>query len=120
MAIAFGQFRSGPSNQSVQQAIGTLIAQRMAAARGVRAVRTDRTGIAGASVVEFPIGLVRSIRVGVLRSKMSKWRDPNKWKLVRSIAISLAITMSKSKKMLYNFMFADSEPNRKPIFVQLL
>ena len=64
MPIAFGQFRSGPSHQSVQQAIGTLIAQRMAAARGARAVRTDRAGIAEDSAVEFPIALVRSIRGG--------------------------------------------------------
>ena len=45
-------------------ASGTLISQRMATALGVRAVRTVRAGIADGSVVEFPIGVVRSIRVG--------------------------------------------------------
>lgn len=45
-------------------ASGTLITQRMAVALGVRPVRTGRAGIADGSVVEFPIGLVRSIRVG--------------------------------------------------------
>ncbi|MEG3939157.1 MULTISPECIES: retropepsin-like aspartic protease family protein [unclassified Microcoleus] len=45
-------------------ASGTLITQRMAAVLGVRPVRTVRAGIADGSVVEFPIGLVRSIRVG--------------------------------------------------------
>ncbi|MEG4228429.1 retropepsin-like aspartic protease [Microcoleus sp. N9_B2] len=45
-------------------ASGTLISQRMATALGVRPVRTIRAGIADGSVVEFPIGLVRSIRVG--------------------------------------------------------
>ncbi|MEG5034675.1 retropepsin-like aspartic protease [Microcoleus sp. AT3-D2] len=45
-------------------ASGTLISQRMATALGVRPVRTVRAGIADGSVVEFPIGLVRSIRVG--------------------------------------------------------
>ncbi|MBE9186509.1 retroviral-like aspartic protease family protein [Microcoleus sp. LEGE 07076] len=45
-------------------ASGTLITQRMATALGVKTVRTDKAGIADGSVVEFPIGLVRSIRVG--------------------------------------------------------
>ena len=45
-------------------ASGTLISQRMATALGVRPVRTVRAGIADGSVVEFPIGMVRSIRVG--------------------------------------------------------
>ena len=45
-------------------ASGTLISQRMATALGVRPVRTVRAGIADGSVVEFPIGRVRSIRVG--------------------------------------------------------
>ncbi|MEG4047771.1 retropepsin-like aspartic protease [Microcoleus sp. Pol17_C1] len=45
-------------------ASGTLISQRMATALGVRPVRTIRAGIADGSVVEFPIGRVRSIRVG--------------------------------------------------------
>lgn len=45
-------------------ASGTLISQRMATALGVRPVRTVKAGIADGSVVEFPIGLVRSIRVG--------------------------------------------------------
>jgi aspartyl protease family protein len=45
-------------------ASGTLITQRMASLLGVRPVRTVRAGIADGSVVEFPIGLVRSIRVG--------------------------------------------------------
>ncbi|WP_293130705.1 retropepsin-like aspartic protease [Microcoleus sp. bin38.metabat.b11b12b14.051] len=45
-------------------ASGTLITQRMATALGVRQVGTGRAGIADGSVVEFPIGLVRSIRVG--------------------------------------------------------
>ncbi|WP_424409515.1 retropepsin-like aspartic protease family protein, partial [Microcoleus sp.] len=45
-------------------ASGTLITQQMAVALGVRPVRTVRAGIADGSVVEFPIGLVRSIRVG--------------------------------------------------------
>ncbi len=45
-------------------ASGTLITQRMAAALGVRPVRTERAGIADGSVVEFPIGVVRSIGVG--------------------------------------------------------
>ncbi|MEG5066833.1 retropepsin-like aspartic protease [Microcoleus sp. B3-A4] len=45
-------------------ASGTLISQRMATALGVRPVRTVRAGIADGSVVEFPIGVVRSIRVG--------------------------------------------------------
>lgn len=45
-------------------ASGTLISQRMATALGVRPVRTIRAGIADGSVVEFPIGVVRSIRVG--------------------------------------------------------
>ena len=45
-------------------ASGTLISQRMATAVGVRPVRTVRAGIADGSVVEFPIGVVRSIRVG--------------------------------------------------------
>ena len=45
-------------------ASGTLISQRMATALGVRPVRTMRAGIADGSVVEFPIGVVRSIRVG--------------------------------------------------------
>ena len=45
-------------------ASGTLISQRMATALGVRPVRTIRAGIADGSIVEFPIGLVRSIRVG--------------------------------------------------------
>ena len=45
-------------------ASGTLITQRMAAALGVRPLRTQKAGIADGSVVEFPIGLVRSIRVG--------------------------------------------------------
>ena len=45
-------------------ASGTLITQRMAVALGVRPVRTGRAAIADGSVVEFPIGLVRSIRVG--------------------------------------------------------
>lgn len=42
----------------------TLITQGMATALGVRSVRTMRAGIADGSVVEFPMGLVRSIRVG--------------------------------------------------------
>lgn len=45
-------------------ASGTLITQRMATALGVRQVGTGRAGIADGSIVEFPIGLVRSIRVG--------------------------------------------------------
>ena len=45
-------------------ASGTLITQRMASLLGVRPVRTGRAGIADGSVVEFPIGRVRSIRVG--------------------------------------------------------
>lgn len=45
-------------------ASGTLITQRMANVLGVRPVRTVRAGIADGSVVEFPIGMVRSIRVG--------------------------------------------------------
>ena len=45
-------------------ASGTLITQRMASLLGVRPVRTVRAGIADGSVVEFPIGRVRSIRVG--------------------------------------------------------
>ena len=45
-------------------ASGTLITQPMATALGVRPVRTQRAGIADGSVVEFPIGMVRSIRVG--------------------------------------------------------
>ncbi|MEG3967706.1 retropepsin-like aspartic protease [Microcoleus sp. T2B6] len=45
-------------------ASGTLISQRMATALGVRPVRTIRAGIADGSFVEFPIGVVRSIRVG--------------------------------------------------------
>ncbi len=45
-------------------ASGTLITQRMASVLGVRPVRTVRAGIADGSVVEFPIGVVRSIRVG--------------------------------------------------------
>ncbi|MEG4030151.1 MULTISPECIES: retropepsin-like aspartic protease [unclassified Microcoleus] len=45
-------------------ASGTLISQQMATALGVRPVRTIRAGIADGSVVEFPIGVVRSIRVG--------------------------------------------------------
>ncbi|MEG4147326.1 retropepsin-like aspartic protease [Microcoleus sp. Pol12B5] len=45
-------------------ASGTLITQGMATALGVRPVRTVRAGIADGSVVEFPIGRVRSIRVG--------------------------------------------------------
>jgi len=45
-------------------ASGTLISQRMATALGVRPVRTMRAGIADGSVVEFPMGVVRSIRVG--------------------------------------------------------
>ena len=45
-------------------ASGTLISQGMATALGVRPVRTVRAGIADGSVVEFPIGVVRSIRVG--------------------------------------------------------
>ena len=45
-------------------ASGTLISQRMASALGVRPVRTVKAGIADGSVVEFPIGVVRSIRVG--------------------------------------------------------
>ncbi|MEG4802587.1 retropepsin-like aspartic protease [Microcoleus sp. ARI1-B5] len=45
-------------------ASGTLITQRMATALGVRRVGTGRAGIADGSVVEFPIGVVRSIRVG--------------------------------------------------------
>jgi len=45
-------------------ASGTLISQRMATALGVRPVRTVRAGIADGSVVVFPIGVVRSIRVG--------------------------------------------------------
>jgi hypothetical protein len=79
-------------------ASGTLITQRMATALGVRQVGTGRAGIADGSVVEFPLGVVRSIRVG--GSKMSKWRSRNKSKLVCSVTISLAITMSKLKKML--------------------
>ncbi|MEG4961727.1 MULTISPECIES: retropepsin-like aspartic protease [unclassified Microcoleus] len=45
-------------------ASGTLITQRMATALQVKPVRTVRAGIADGSVVEFPIGIVRSIRVG--------------------------------------------------------
>jgi predicted aspartyl protease len=45
-------------------ASGTLITQRMATALGVRQVSTGRAGIADGSIVEFPIGLVGSIRVG--------------------------------------------------------
>ncbi|MBD1826520.1 retroviral-like aspartic protease family protein [Microcoleus vaginatus GB1-A2] len=45
-------------------ASGTLITQRMATALQVKPVRTVRAGIADGSVVEFPIGMVRSIRVG--------------------------------------------------------
>ncbi|WP_445176816.1 TIGR02281 family clan AA aspartic protease [Microcoleus sp.] len=45
-------------------ASGTLISQRIATALGVRPVRTVRAAIADGSVVEFPIGVVRSIRVG--------------------------------------------------------
>jgi len=45
-------------------ASGTLITQRMATALGVRPVGIGRAGIADGSVVEFPIGVVRSIRVG--------------------------------------------------------
>ncbi|MEG4024999.1 retropepsin-like aspartic protease [Microcoleus sp. S13C4] len=45
-------------------ASGTLISQQMATALGVRPVRTVRAGIADGSVVELPIGVVRSIRVG--------------------------------------------------------
>ncbi|MEG4507220.1 retropepsin-like aspartic protease [Microcoleus sp. F6_B4] len=45
-------------------ASGTLISQRMATALGVKPVRTVRAGIADGSFVEFPIGVVRSIRVG--------------------------------------------------------
>jgi predicted aspartyl protease len=45
-------------------ASGTLITQRMATALGVRRVGTARAGIADGSIVEFPIGVVRSIRVG--------------------------------------------------------
>jgi len=45
-------------------ASGTLISQRMATALGVKPVRTVRAGIADGSVVEFPIGVVRSMRVG--------------------------------------------------------
>lgn len=45
-------------------ASGTLISQRMATALGVRPVRTVRARIADGSVVEFPLGVVRSIQVG--------------------------------------------------------
>jgi predicted aspartyl protease len=45
-------------------ASGTLITQRMASLLGVRPVRTVRAGIADGSVVEFPMGIVRSIGVG--------------------------------------------------------
>jgi aspartyl protease family protein len=45
-------------------ASGTLITQRMATVLQVRPVRTVRAGIADGSVVEFPLGMVRSIRVG--------------------------------------------------------
>ena len=45
-------------------ASGTLITQRMASLLGVRPVRTARAGIADGSVVEFPMGIVRSIQVG--------------------------------------------------------
>ncbi|MCU0545163.1 MAG: retroviral-like aspartic protease family protein [Oscillatoriaceae cyanobacterium Prado104] len=45
-------------------ASGTLITQRMAAALGVRPVRTIKAGIADGSIVEFPIGRVQSIGVG--------------------------------------------------------
>jgi aspartyl protease family protein len=45
-------------------ASGTLITQRMASLLGVRPVRTGRAGIADGSVVEFPLGIVRSIQVG--------------------------------------------------------
>ena len=45
-------------------ASGTLISQRMASVLGVRPVRTVRAGIADGIVVELPIGVVRSIRVG--------------------------------------------------------
>ena len=45
-------------------ASGTLITQRMASVLGVRPVRTVRAGIADGSVVEFPLGIVRSIQVG--------------------------------------------------------
>jgi len=45
-------------------ASGTLITQRMASLLGVRPVRTARAGIADGSVVEFPLGVVRSIGVG--------------------------------------------------------
>ena len=45
-------------------ASGTLITQRMATALGVRQVGTGRAGIADGSIVEFPLGVVRSIRVG--------------------------------------------------------
>jgi|ERR671933_874 aspartyl protease family protein len=45
-------------------ASGTLISQRMATALGVRPVRTVKAGIADGRVVEFPIGVVRSIQVG--------------------------------------------------------
>ena len=45
-------------------ASGTLITQRMASLLGVRPVRTVRAGIADGSVVEFPLGIVRSIQVG--------------------------------------------------------
>jgi predicted aspartyl protease len=45
-------------------ASGTLITQRMASVLGVRPVRTARAGIADGSVVEFPLGMVRSIGVG--------------------------------------------------------
>ena len=45
-------------------ASGTLITQRMATALGVKQVGTGRAGIADGSIVEFPLGVVRSIRVG--------------------------------------------------------
>jgi len=45
-------------------ASGTLITQRMASLLGVRPVRTARAGIADGSVVEFPMGIVRTIQVG--------------------------------------------------------
>jgi len=45
-------------------ASGTLITQRMASLLGVRPVRTGRAGIADGSIVEFPLGIVRSIQVG--------------------------------------------------------
>lgn len=48
-------------------ASGSLITQRMANALQIRPTRTIQAGIADGSIVEFPVGQVRSMSVGGLR-----------------------------------------------------